>query len=134
MTQSVYSTAPANCANYLKEFLIYSLYINILKRIDAFKNMPDVVIMVRVYANGSGDLRSIPGRVTPKTKKMVLDATLLSTQHYKVRFKGKVEQLSERSSALPYAWRSSYQKGSFGSPSTTVANSTLLTFSLIRRL
>ena len=32
----------------------------------------------------------IPGRVIPKTQKMVLDATLLNTQHYKVRIKGKV--------------------------------------------
>ena len=28
----------------------------------------------------------------PKTQKMVLDAALLSTQHYKERIKGKVEQ------------------------------------------
>ena len=34
-------------------------------------------------------------------KKMVLDATLLSTQHYKARINGKVEQSRERSSALP---------------------------------
>ena len=27
---------------------------------------------------------------------------VLYTQHYKVRFKGKVEQFRERSSALPY--------------------------------
>ena len=47
---------------------------------------------VRVFANGLGDLGSIPGRVIPKTLKMVLDTTLLNTQHYKVRFKGKVEQ------------------------------------------
>ena len=33
---------------------------------------------------------------------MVFDATLLNTQHYKVRIKGKVEQTSEGSSALPY--------------------------------
>ena len=33
---------------------------------------------------------------------MVLDATLLNTQHYNVRIKGKVEQSEERSSALPY--------------------------------
>ena len=31
-----------------------------------------------------------PGRVIPKTQKMLLDATLLSTQDYKVRIKGKV--------------------------------------------
>ena len=43
-----------------------------------------------------------PGWVIPKTKKMVLDATLLNTQHYKVGIKGKVEQSRERSSALPY--------------------------------
>ena len=33
---------------------------------------------------------------------MELDTTLLNTQHYKVRFKGKVEQSWEWSSALPY--------------------------------
>ena len=33
---------------------------------------------------------------------MVLDASLLNTQHYKVRFKGKMEQSMERSTALPY--------------------------------
>ena len=62
---------------------------------------------VRVFTNGPGDLGSIPGRVIPKTQKMILDASLLNTQHYKVRIKGKVEQSRERSSALPY-----YRKGS----------------------
>ena len=56
----------------------------------------------RMFANGPGDMGSIPGRVIPKTLKMVLDTTLLNTQHYKVRFKGKVEQSWEWSSALPY--------------------------------
>ena len=59
-------------------------------------------LVVRVFANGPGDLGSIPGRVIPKTQKMVLDATLLNTQHYKVQIKGEVEQSRERSSALPY--------------------------------
>ena len=59
-------------------------------------------IMVRVFANGLGDWCSIPGQVIPKTQKMVLDAALLSTQHYKVRIKGKVEQSREWSSVLPY--------------------------------
>ena len=57
----------------------------------------------RVFANGPGDMGSIPGRVIPKTLKMVLDASLLNTQQYKVRIKGKVEQSRERSCALPYA-------------------------------
>ena len=64
--------------------------------------VPDIGLAVRVFANRPGDLGSIPGRVIPKTQKMVLDASLLNTQHYKVRIKGKVEQSRERSSALPY--------------------------------
>ena len=47
--------------------------------------------MVRVFANGLGDCGSISGRVIPKTQKMVLDASLLNTQQYKVGIKGKVE-------------------------------------------
>ena len=58
--------------------------------------------MSRVFANGPGDWGSIPGRVIPKTQKMVLDAALLSTQHHKVKIKGKVEQSRELSSTLPY--------------------------------
>ena len=45
----------------------------------------DIGIMVRVFANGPEDLDS-----TPKTQKVVIDATLQNTQHYKVRIKGKV--------------------------------------------
>ena len=56
----------------------------------------------RICANGPKDLSSIPGHVIPKTFKMVLDASLLNTQQYKVRIKGKVEQSRERNSSLPY--------------------------------
>ena len=55
-----------------------------------------------MFTNGPEDLGSIPGRVIPKTLKMVLDTYLLNTQQYKVRIKGKAEQFWERSSALPY--------------------------------
>ena len=64
--------------------------------------IPDIGIIVRVFANSPGDLASIPGRVIRKTQKIVLDATLLSTQHYEVRIMNKVAQSRERSSALPY--------------------------------
>ena len=67
---------------------------------------------VRVFANGPGDLGSIPGRVIPKTQKMVLDASLLNTQHYKVRIKGKVEQSREGVAPSPTPRCSSYRKGS----------------------
>ena len=58
-------------------------------------------LVVRVFTNTLVDQGSIPGRVIPKTQKMVHDATLLNTQYYKVRIKGKVEQSRERSTTLP---------------------------------
>ena len=80
-------------------------------------------IEIRVIANGPGDRRSIPGRVIPKTQKMVFDATLLNTQHYKVCIKGKVEQSRERSSTHPLQLVVvAIEKGAFRSPSTMVAN------------
>ena len=77
--------------------LSLSIYIYVYIYVDR-----DIGPAVRVFANGPGDLGSIPGRVIPKTLKMELDTTLLNAQHYKVRFKGKVEQSREWSSALPY--------------------------------
>ena len=82
--------------------------------------------MVRVFANGPGDLGSILGRVIPKTEKMVLDTSLLNTQHYKVRIKGKVEQSRERSSTPLHLSVVAIKKGDFRSPLTMVANFTLL--------
>ena len=55
-----------------------------------------------MFTKDPGDWVSIPGRVIPKTKKMVLDAALLSTQYYEVRIKGIFEQYRELSSAVPY--------------------------------
>ena len=47
--------------------------------------------MSRVFANGPGDLGSIPACVIPKTFKMVLDTSLLNTQQNKGGIEGKVE-------------------------------------------
>ena len=44
-----------------------------------------------MFANGPGHLSLIPGSIIPKNLKMVLDTSLLNTQQYKVRIKGKVE-------------------------------------------
>ena len=75
-----------NMRNVQGMFIYIYIYIYIYNR--------DIGPAVRVFANGPG--------VIPKTLKMELDTTLLNTQHYKVRFKGKVEQSREWSSALPY--------------------------------
>ena len=56
-----------------------------------------VCVCVRQW---SGDRVSIHGRIIPKTQKMVLDASLLNTQHYKVQIKGKMEQSREKRSTL----------------------------------
>ena len=82
-------------------------------------------LMSRVFANVLGDRGSIPGRVIPKTQKMVLDAALLSNQHYKVMIKGKLEQSREWICALSIV---AIEKGAFGSPSTKVAD---FTFTLL---
>ena len=59
-----------------------------------------------------------------KDLKMVLDISLLNTQHYKVRIKDKVEQSGEKISAPLHLGVVSSDKGAFESPSTTVANFT----------
>ena len=72
------------------------------RRIVFIKINRAIDIMVGVFANGLGDRSAIPGRVIPKTQKMVIDGALINTQYYKVRIKGKMEQSREKSSALPY--------------------------------
>ena len=88
-------------------------------------NVCAIGLMSREFTNDPGDRGSVPGQVIPKTQKMVLDAVLLSTQHYKVRIIGKVKQSKEWSSILPSPRCSSYWKGSRGSPSTKVTYFTL---------
>ena len=60
------------------------------------------VCVCGLFANGPGDVGSISGCVITKTLKMLLDTSLLNTQQYQVRIKGKVEQSREMSSGLPY--------------------------------
>ena len=73
--------------------------------------------MVRVFANGPGDLGSIPGRVIPKTLKMVLDTSLLNTQQYKVRIKGKSGAILGKEYRPPlHLGVVAIEKGTFWSP------------------
>ena len=46
-----------------------------------------IPIVSRVFANAPGDRGSILGRVIPKTQKVVFDASLLNTKHFKVQIK-----------------------------------------------
>ena len=83
------------------KFTIFWVFGMTRPEIEAWSPGP-IGLMSRVFTNGPADWGSIPGWVIPKTQKMVLDAALLNTQHYKVRIKGKVEQSWEWSSTLPY--------------------------------
>ena len=106
---------------YIFLYLIMIVYIYILSLLDTIRYILSLLYIYiyrerererkRVFANGPGDQDSIPGRVIPKTEKMVLDAFLLNTQHYKVRIKGKVEQSREGVAPSPTPWCSSYRKG-----------------------
>ena len=66
----------------------------------------------RMFINGPGDRDSIPDQLILKTQKMVLDTSLLNTQHYKVRIKSKLEQSKNGAAPFPTPWRSSYWKES----------------------
>ena len=69
-------------------------------------------LMSRAFANGLEDWGSIPSRVIPKTQIIVPDATLFSTQHYKVRIKRKVEQSRNGVAPSPTLRCGSYWKRS----------------------
>ena len=75
-------------------------------------NISNIGQVGRVFTNGRGDMDSIPGCIIPKTLKMVLDATLLNTQQYKVRIKGKVSNPGKGVAPSPTSRCSSYWKGS----------------------
>ena len=81
-----------NCISW-RSVLYYYIYI--------YAYDQAIGLMSWVFVRGPGDQVSIPGWVIPKTQKLVLDAVLLNTQIYKVRIKGKLEQSSKWSSALP---------------------------------
>ena len=68
-----------------------------------------ISLMSRVFANGPGDPASIPSRVIPKTLKMVLDASLLNTHHYKVKWGNSGNGVAPS----PTPRCGSYWKGSF---------------------
>ena len=80
----LHSTDGSQVEHYFVLFYIFlivtvlftSYYICVLTRL--------IGLVGRVFANGPGDLGSIPGRVIPKTLKMVLDTFLLNTQQHKV--------------------------------------------------
>ena len=77
-----------SCSNTL--LIIFSLFM--------FSNSFLHPLKLNTDVSGLVDRVSIPSRVLPKTQKMVLDASLLNTHHYKVRIKSNGEQSWEGNS------------------------------------
>ena len=83
----------------LKSYHFFFKCFNII--ITIFSMFHCLFVLLLLFVEGSPMVKESRGSM-PKTQKMVLDAALLNTQHYKVWIKGKVERSGERSSALPY--------------------------------
>ena len=66
------------------------------------------VLDKNVFTNDPGDRGSISGRVIPKTQKMVLNASLLNIQHYKVQIKGNWSNPEKGVAPSTTPWCSSY--------------------------
>ena len=64
-----------------------------------------------MFTNDPRDWGSISGQVIPKTLKILLDTSLLYTQHFKVRMKGRQSNPEKRAAI---------EKGAFKSPLTRV--------------
>ena len=92
---------PLQCPGTLFLFAFFHFY-SVVCDYRKVHNNQLTVLVGRVFTNSPGDMGSILGRVIPKTLKMVLDTSLLNTQQYKLRIKGKVVQSRKRNSALPY--------------------------------
>ena len=77
------------------------------------------------------DWGSIPGQIIPKTQKLVLDASLLNSQHYKnpvypARYVSRVGTAIQSKEKHLLLHVIGIEEGTFGSLSTTVANYTYL--------
>ena len=81
-------------------------------------------MMVRVFANGPGDLSSIPSRSYQKLKKCFLIPPCLRLRIIKYGSRVKWSNSGKEVAPSLIPWCSSYRKGTCRSPSTTVANFT----------
>ena len=113
---------------FFKSYIIPSLEL-ILHNIALNYSML-IGLVGRVFANGPGDLGSIPGRVIPKNFKMVLDASLLNTQQYKVASRVKWSNPGRGVAPFPTPWCSSYRELS-GRPRLRSPNFLYFTYSML---
>ena len=73
--------------------------------------VPDIGLAVRVFSNGPGDQRSIPGRVIPKTQKWYLMPPCLTLSIRRYGSRVKWGNPGKGVAPSPTPWCSSYRKG-----------------------
>ena len=71
--------------------------------------------------NGLRTQGFIPGRVIPKIKNIVLDASTFNTQYYKVLIKGKLSNPEKELHSSLHFGNIAIEKVAFGLPLTTVS-------------
>ena len=85
----------------------------------------DICLMSRVFTNGPGERRSIPGRVIPKTQKWYLMLSCLTLVIIRYRSRVKWSNRGNGVPSSPTPWCSSYWKDLLKrSPVTKVTNFT----------
>ena len=112
------------------------LALNNLQRLICYKIKPKpniythinrlIGLVSRVFISGPGDLGSVPGRVIQKTLKWYLIPPCLTFGNIRYGSRVKWSNLGKGVAPFPTHRCSSYWKGAFWSPSTTVANFTFL--------
>ena len=84
----------------------------------------DIGIMVSMFANGPGDLGSIPGRVIPKTQKWYLMPPCLTLTIIRYRSREKCSNPVKGVAPSQHLGVVAIEKGTFGSSLTVIANFT----------
>ena len=90
---------------------LYWIYLQIYMKM-SWGTIPDIGIMVRVFANDLRDLGSIPDRVIPKTKKWYLMPPCLTLSIIRYRSRVKWSNPGKEAASSPTLWCSSYRKRS----------------------
>ena len=93
------------CPNTLWDKKKYNLSLIII-------TLPDISMRVKMFANGPGDLGSMPGRVIPKIQKWYLMPPCLTLSIIRYVSRVKWSNLRKAVAPSPTPWCNSYRKGS----------------------
>ena len=93
--------------NYYTKITSLSIYIYIDMRVECLPVIQETRVQSQIKSY-------------QRLKKLVLDTSLLNTQHYKVQIKGKWNNSGKGVASSPIPWCSSYLKGAFRLPNIII--------------